>query len=284
MKKIFHVIGAGRVGQTFAMLLGNHPHWQISHIASRSLHENAFGATVLADIATLPPADVVLLAVPDNAIEGAVERLAQRPLNGSLVLHFSGAKTIAALDAVAQHGGMTGSLHPVFAFADVNHAVAHLRGSLCALEADSPKAMALLQQLAADVGLESFALPSEQKARYHAALSAASNFSVTLADYAQNLLSPLALPETLSRRLVVGLMRQTVGNLVQLPPLQALTGPIVRGDETTVAAHLAAMDAEEQAHYLEWARATLDLAAGRLDKAGVERVAAVLDEAEKMDK
>ncbi|WP_165006956.1 Rossmann-like and DUF2520 domain-containing protein [Neisseria yangbaofengii] len=279
MKKIFHIVGAGRVGQTFAALLSRHPDWQLSHIVSSSLPPNAFGATVLADMADLPPADVVVIATPDNAIEATAERLAHKVELSpqTVVLHLSGAKTIQVLQAVTERGALAGSLHPVFAFADAERSVAHLAGNLCAIEAEQPQAVEILQQLAGALGLTAFAMPSEYKARYHAALSAASNFSVTLAAFAQNLLAPLVLPEALSRRLVGSLMQQSIDNLSKLPPLQALTGPIVRGDDGTVAAHLAAMTAEERAAYRVWAQATLNLAAARLDRQSVEKVQAALD-------
>lgn len=278
MKKIFHIVGAGRVGQTFAVLLNRHPDWQLSHIISRSLPPNAYGARVSADIADLPAADVVIIATPDNAIAETAGHIARHiELSPqTLVMHLSGAKSIQALQAVTERGALAGSLHPVFAFADVEHSVAHLAGNLCAVEADEPYAVEILQQLTDALGLTAFMMPSEYKARYHAALSAASNFSVTLAAFAQNLLAPLALPETLSRRLVGSLMQQSINNLGKLPPLQALTGPIVRGDDSTVAAHLAAMTAEEQAVYCVWAQATLNLAVLRLDNESVEKVQAVL--------
>lgn len=282
MKKIFHIVGAGRVGRTFAALLSRHPDWRLSHIVSSRLHQNAYGARVLKDIDGLPPADVVIIATPDNAIEAAAERLACHVELSpqTLVLHLSGAKTIQVLQAVTARGALAGSLHPVFAFADVGHSVAHLAGNLCAVEAGEPYAVEILQQLADALGLTAFPMPSEHKARYHAALSAASNFIVTLAAFAQGLLAPLALPETLSRRLIGSLMQQSIDNLGKLPPLQALTGPIVRGDDGTVAAHLAAMTAEEQTAYRVWAQATLDLAAARLDKESAEKVQTALNQAD----
>ena len=278
MKKICHIIGAGKVGQTFAWLLSEQEGWQLSHIVSSKLPKNAFGAEILADIADLPPANVMIIATPDNAIEAVAEKMAQNTAVDSqtLVLHLSGAKTTAALAAVRQRGAMVGSLHPVFAFADVAHAAAHLRGHVCALEAEQPQALAVLQQLAEALGLQAFVLPSEYKARYHAALSAASNFSVALAAYAQNLLAPLDLPEALSRQLVCGLLQQSVDNLEHLPPVQALTGPIVRGDDRTVAAHLSALNAAEQVRYHGWALATLDLAAARLSAEAVAKMQTVL--------
>ena len=252
MQKTFHIIGAGKVGHTLALLLQQQG-WQLAAVVSRSgraLWADHCGGRIVPCIADLPRADVLIISTPDDAIAAAAQEAAALPWlhGGVLALHLSGAKSAAALDALAARGVRTGSLHPVFAFADV----------------------------AAALGLRAFEMPSEQKARYHAALSAASNFSVALAAYAQNLLQPLALPEALSRELVVNLMRQSVENVAAMPPAAALTGPIVRGDEGTVAAHLAALSAVEREAYVAWARQTLILAAARLDEEAYARVEKVL--------
>ena len=62
-------------------------------------------------------------------------------------------------------------------------------------------------------------------------------------------------------------------------PLAALTGPIVRGDAHTVAAHLAALaSAPERARsYAELGRATLALATPRLNAAQHQALSAALD-------
>ena len=71
-------------------------------------------------------------------------------------------------------------------------------------------------------------------------------------------------------------MRQSVDNVAAMPPAAALTGPIVRGDEGTVAAHLAALSAAEREAYSAWARQTLALAAERLGEEARARVEKVL--------
>ena len=280
MQKTFHIIGAGKVGHTLALLLQQQG-WQLAAVVSRSgraLWADHCGGRIVPCIADLPRADVLIISTPDDAIAAAAQEAAALPWlhGGVLALHLSGAKSAAALDALAARGVRTGSLHPGFAFADVAAAVRTRPGRLCALEAPDAAALAGLREVAAALGLRAFEMPSEQKARYHAALSAASNFSVALAAYAQNLLQPLALPEALSRELVVNLMRQSVDNVAAMPPAAALTGPIVRGDEGTVAAHLAALSAAEREAYGAWARQTLVLAAARLDEGVYARVEKVL--------
>lgn len=281
MKKTFHIVGAGRVGQTLARLLQSSGSWQLAQVCGghqAALLADCCGGEIVPHISRLSAADAVWLTTPDDAIAETAAVLAGLPWLGShtLVLHCSGAKSVAELAPLAARGVRTGSLHPVFAFADAEAAVAALPGSLCALEADGSETMTALQELATVLGLRAFEMPSEHKARYHAALSAASNFSVTLAAYAQALLRPLQLPQPLARELVAGLMQQSVNNLAAMPPAQALTGPIVRGDSGTVAAHLAGLNADEQAQYRAWALPTLALARSRLDEAAATQLAALL--------
>ncbi len=281
MKKSFHIIGLGRVGQTFATVIPQSGRWRLACAVSRSgggVREDNAICPIVPRIGLLPRADAVLVCTPDNAIEEAAAELARLPWLSAqtLVVHFSGAKTIGALNAVVKCGATIGSLHPVFAFADVAQSVRLLRGNLCALEAGDTEAMAGLHDLADAAGLRAFEIPSAQKARYHAALSAASNFSVTLAAFAQDLLRPLNLPEPLARDLVCNLLRQSVENLSHLPPVQALTGPVVRGDDSTVAAYLAALSGDERQLYRMFALSTLALAAPRLGAEAQEALRSVL--------
>lgn len=283
MKKSFHIVGMGRVGQTFAAVLPKSSRWKLAAAVSRKNNPGVL-ADCLADmivpcIQDLPPADAVLIATPDNVLKNAAAQVAQLPWlsNETLVMHFSGAKTICVLDEVVKCGATVGSLHPVFAFADVEKSIRDLAGNLCALEAADAEGMTKLHELAEAAGLRAFEISSQQKARYHAALSVASNFSVTLAAFAQDLLAPLHFSDELVRELVSGLMRQSVDNLAELPPLSALTGPIVRGDDSTVAGHLSVMDEAERQKYRIWAAATLDLAHPRLGGGQISALEKVLN-------
>jgi predicted short-subunit dehydrogenase-like oxidoreductase (DUF2520 family) len=69
------------------------------------------------------------------------------------------------------------------------------------------------------------------RAAYHAAASIASNFLVTLEAAAETLAGSAGA----SRDILVPLVRATVENWAALGPEQALTGPIARGDDATVA-------------------------------------------------
>jgi predicted short-subunit dehydrogenase-like oxidoreductase (DUF2520 family) len=108
-----------------------------------------------------------------------------------------------------------------------------------------------------------FEIDDEGRAAYHAAASVASNFLVTLQAAAETIAGGAGLEREQARALLAPLVRQTVENIAELGPEAALTGPVARGDEATVASQRAAV--EEVAPELlelfdELVRRTRDLA------------------------
>jgi predicted short-subunit dehydrogenase-like oxidoreductase (DUF2520 family) len=96
----------------------------------------------------------------------------------------------------------------------------------------TPRALAFATSLATTLGMEPFAVDDRDRAAYHAAACVASNFLVTLQAAAER----LAATAGVERSAFVPLVRATVENWSTLGPDRALTGPVARGDERTIAA------------------------------------------------
>ena len=229
------IIGDGRVGRAIAAAL------------------RAANRPVIGPLGRCP--DVasahVLLCVPDSEIAAAAA--AVPPLDGRLVGHVSGATT---LEPLAPHEAF--SLHPLMTVtSDAPAGVFAGAGAAVAGSTDAARAFA--EQLAADLGMTTIEVPDADRAAYHAAASIASNFLVTLEAAAEQLLGH-------DREVLVPLVRATVENWAQLGPERALTGPIARGDEATVARQREAI-ADRAPEVLELfdalAQATRELAGGR---------------------
>lgn len=176
------------------------------------------------------PADdtsAVLLCVPDGQIEAAAAALPVRA--GRLVGHTSAATGLAPL---GPHEAF--SLHPLMT---VTPHGATFRGATAAVAGATPRALALAQALADALGMRPVHVADEDRAAYHAAASIASNFLVTLEGLAERLADTAGI----GREPLAALVQASVANWIALGAQQALTGPIARGDEATVARQRAAV-------------------------------------------
>ncbi|MGB0096796.1 MAG: DUF2520 domain-containing protein [Solirubrobacteraceae bacterium] len=170
-------------------------------------------------------ADAVLLCVPDDQIARAARSFPADALVG----HCSGA---TGLDVLAPHESF--SLHPLMTVTEQGPRFA---GAGAAIAGSSTRALRLAGRLAEALGMNAVVIVDEDRAAYHAAASIASNFLVTLEAAAERVAASAAVPP----QLLVPLVRATVENWAALGPERALTGPVARGDETTVARQRAAI-------------------------------------------
>jgi predicted short-subunit dehydrogenase-like oxidoreductase (DUF2520 family) len=206
------VVGRGRVGTTLA----------------EALREAGYDvAEPLARGEVPSGCDAVLLCVPDAEIGAAAEAVAG---SARLVGHTSGATPLTALaPARAEAFG----LHPLQTIAGP---ATDLAGCGCAVAGSTPAALAVAERLALDLGMSPFTVEDSQRAAYHAAASIASNFLITLQAEAESLAESAGIDGFDARRMLGPLVRTTVENWIELGPERALTGPVARGDQATVAA------------------------------------------------
>ena len=169
--------------------------------------------------------DVVLLAVPDGEISAAASLI--RP--ECIVGHCAGS---LGLDVLAGHEAF--GLHPLMT---VTHGTTDFTGAGAAIAGSTPRALAVAEQLAGALGMRAVHIADVDRAAYHAAASIASNFLVTLEDAAETLMATAGA----DRGILLPLVRAALENWAAVGAPAALTGPIVRGDEATVARQRAAI-------------------------------------------
>jgi predicted short-subunit dehydrogenase-like oxidoreductase (DUF2520 family) len=108
---------------------------------------------------------------------------------------------------------------------------ARFAGAGAAIAGGTARALALAEGLAAALGMRPVVVADNDRAAYHAAASIASNLLVTLEAAAER----IAASAGVDRALLVPLVRATIDNWAALGAEHALTGPVARGDEATVA-------------------------------------------------
>jgi predicted short-subunit dehydrogenase-like oxidoreductase (DUF2520 family) len=200
-----HIIGTGRAGGAIRARLAEH------------------GLRVTDGREVDSAAELVILAVPDHVIS----EVASGVVVGPWVAHVSGATRLAALEPHARRF----SVHPLPTLTRERGAE-QLDGAWGAISAESDEALGRARWLAEALGLRPFEVADADRTLYHAAAVIGGNFLVTLHDVATRLLAEVGAPE----EAIVPLMRRTIENGFDL------TGPIARGDWTTVEAHLATLE------------------------------------------
>ncbi len=275
------IIGAGRMGRGIALALSQAG--GKSRLFSRS--QGRVVAPLSAEAAgglgtAVQTADLVVLAVPDDAIANVAQELAETGAvrSGQTILHLSGLLDRSVLSVLSGSGAALGSFHPLQTIADPTAAPALLRGAVAGIEGDE-RAIASGIGLARQLGMRPIVIPAEGKAAYHAGAAIVANYTVALVGVAQRLAEEAGIDPIEAGQIYLPLLEGALGNLRKLGAVHALTGPIRRGDAETVRAHLAVLDAATARLYRTAGLEALKLArAAGLDPSKADAIAAELKE------
>lgn len=279
------VIGAGRVGAVLGAALraaGHHV------VAASGVSGAAKGriARLLPGTDNLPADDVarvatdlLVLAVPDDALAGVVKGLADTGAlhPGQVVMHTSGAHGLAVLGPAAATGARPLALHPAMTFTGMASDLDRLPGISYGITAP-PELKAFAEDLVHDLRGNPEWVAEGDRALYHAALAHGANHLVTLVNEALDRLrdAGVVYPE----KVLGPLLQASLDNTLRLRD-GALTGPVSRGDAGTVARHIETLGAtapDSVPTYVALARRTADraIAAGRLRPRDAEALLDVL--------
>ncbi|MCX6406543.1 MAG: DUF2520 domain-containing protein [Propionibacteriales bacterium] len=281
--RTYGVVGAGRVGSVVAARLhaAGRP---VVGISARSQASLLRARTLVPEVPVRSAAevaaacDVLVLAVPDDALVAVTEELSSVLRPGQVVVHTSGRHGLDALSAATRVGARAVALHPAMTF--TGSAVDLGRECAIGLTAGDAE-RELAEDLAAVLGGTPVWIDDADRVRYHAALSHGANHLVTLVAQARDLLQGIGAGAE-AATILRPLLEAALDNALDLGDA-ALTGPIARGDVTTVRAHVDALATELSSTrdaYVAMAHATTERAAadGRLDPATAAVLDAALDE------
>ena len=275
------IVGAGSVGQALGRLLA--PKFMIL-VASRGRPDEAVEfigpparATTLEELANR--SDCVIVAVPDRAVPSVAGQLAKRPPR--VVVQTCGALGPSDLSPLPERGTACATFHPLQTVPDARSGVQLLPGSTFGVCGRGEEALSWCRSLAQSLGGTTLSVSEDRLPLYHAAAVFASNFAVGLVAAATCLMESAGASRAEARRALRPLMEASMENAFTMSSVQALTGPIARGDAGTVRRHLDAMDGSfgtEQALYRQLARYLLPLAIRRgLEPEAVAALQALLD-------
>ena len=236
------VVGPGRAAMSLATVARAAGHQVVGVLARGDATQSAvaLGAAELTWDDPLPTADLLLIGVRDEAIAGVAEKLAPVAGNVSAAVHLSGSLSIEVLRPLQRAGVAIGGFHPLQSLPNSEVGAKRLPGSWVGVTGDTPQTTDMLNGLAESIGTTPFDLPDEARPLYHAGASVAANYLVANLALAKRLFDGAGVPWQAARPLV----EAVAGNLFELGPEAALTGPIARGDLGTVREQLAAIRQE----------------------------------------
>ena len=276
-------IGAGRAGAGLATGFAR-AGMNVIAIASRKiasaqwLAKRVHGARACVPQEVADRADIVFLAVPDDAIEGLASSLRWR--KGAACVHCSGAVELDALKKVAADGALAGGFHPLHMFGERGDSSDTLRGSAIAL-AGPDVLVRKLDRLARALGAKPLRLPQGGRALYHAAANFSGAFVIALVQETIALWKKLGISEADALAALLPLLRGTVDNVERLGAAGGLGSAVARGDLGTIRKHLDALattspESLELYCLLSMRTIPLALAKGTLKPAAAREIAALL--------
>lgn len=244
MQKRIGIIGAGVVGTAIGVVLSEKGYeiTGVQDINSESTQQlvERIGCTAYSSPHEVSrSADILFITTSDSSIENVVDTLANDGafFAGQIVVHMSGAQSSEILDKAKEFGAKILSVHPLQSFAGTDLAIKNLPGSIFSIEGDRDAydaAVCIVETLRG----EYFFIDRKAKPLYHAGACVVSNYLVTIIDFGTKLLESTGIPPGMALKALLPLIAGTVNNVENIGIPKALTGPIARGDLSTILKHL----------------------------------------------
>jgi len=278
-----NIIGCGRAAGSLARLWVQANTVSIGDVSNRSEASsrqavNRIGAgNAVSNIADMEPADFWLIGTNDDQVAGVARSMAEtrQDLRGSLVFHLAGRFGLDVLQPLDHSGALLAALHPVRSLTDAQISLQGFAGTACVAEG-SDAALSVLEPLLASIGGNWLPVAAIDRGLYHASVSIISNITKAVAWKAQKWQRKAGLPEPTAAAVTHQLLNSTMEDLFRSGAKKSITGPVVRGDTSTIAAHLEAIRTthpEDVEVYRVLARTVLELAQerGDLDEETLQR-------------
>ena len=185
--------------------------------------------------------DVIFITTPDGVIPQVWGDLLHQDISNRIICHFSGSLSSHVFSGREEAGASGISMHPMYAFSDKFHSYEQFHTAYLTLEGD-PEAVAVMKPMWEAIGHHVLTLKAEDKIKYHAAAAMASNEMLGLMQASLDILSECGFSEKDSMALLTPLVQGNIASMLEKGCVNALTGPVERGDAQTVRKHLQALE------------------------------------------
>lgn len=247
------IIGAGKVGTTLGQYLRLRG-MELSGIYSKTLEHAVDSAEFigtayyekLEDLVNV--SDTLFITTPDDMITGVWDYITAFDLQGKIICHFSGSLSSDVFWSKEETGALVCSIHPIYAFSNKYSAYQQFNKVRLTIEGDD-LAVGKMKTYWESMGHKVRIINKQDKAKYHAGMSMASNHVLALIATSVQLLQDCGFTGEEAYESLETLVCENAVNGMKLGVVQALTGPIERNDTATVEKHLSVLSKEDKCIY-----------------------------------
>jgi len=228
------IIGTGKVGT--ALVQGLHEQgWRFTMIVNKTIEKAKSLAKVCnaQSLSYIPPVDqwpdIWLISVNDDSIDGVIRQLS-RYGHQAPAYHTSGSFDTQSVRDIYPK---LGSLYPLQSIS-FGKEVDFKQVPFC-VSAPNEEGLRIIQDIAGSISDQVYIIEDEDRLYLHLAAVFVNNFTNALCQVAASILDKKDIPFHLLQPLLL----ETAEKLSILTPLQAQTGPALRGDQGTLNKHRA---------------------------------------------
>lgn len=240
------IIGAGKVGCTLGKYLVERGK-SVTGYFSKTMEHAAEAADitetkVFEELDQIVSAsDTLFVTTPDGEISKVWDCIAKCDVRDKIICHFSGSLSSSVFSGIERLGASGCSFHPMYAFSDKFTSYEQFHTAFLVGEGQEP-GVSMIRDLFASLGHRVLFIKGEDKMKYHGAAALVSNNMIALYQAGLSALEECGFSPEDSRDLIAPLVRNNVESMLEKGPVQALTGPMERGDLETIQKHLEAFE------------------------------------------
>jgi len=203
--------------------------------------------------------DILFITTPDDMISIIDREFKKFDLNNKSICHTSGSLKSNVLSNAKHSGALIYSIHPIFAFSNKNTNLKELENIFFSIEGETIENSSLndyindgkfpIINLIKTLGNEYFIRSTETSSIYHLANVFVSNLTLSLLEIGTSYLKKLGLSEEDALNAIKPLVQGNIDSIVKKGFVNSLTGPILRGDISTIEKHISVLEKEDKELY-----------------------------------
>ncbi|AYE35844.1 hypothetical protein CP523_07820 [Clostridium septicum] len=257
-------IGAGKVGFSLGKYLTEN-NITVTGYYSRN-EDSAYEASIFTKTKQynnlkeiINESDAIFITTPDREIQKVWNEIKKLSIQNKLICHCSGSLSSSIFSNINQYGAYGYSIHPMLAISDKYNSYKNLKEAFITIEGHE-KYRNKFKRLIESLGNKATIISNENKALYHAASVIVSNLVLGLINNSVSYLEQCGFKEEEAINALYPLIIFNVKNIREKGIKNSLTGPIERGDLSTIKSHCKSLSSEDEIMYKILSKNILEIA------------------------